>query len=142
MAPSARDAAEQSNLAKDRFIAVISHELRTPLTPALAAASELEGDARLPADVREDVQTIRRNIEIEARLVNDLLDLAKAEAGRVEPVYAPAGPAAAGDRHRSPPCHRPRGTVPPAAGRRGGTIRSWRGRGGRGRGARPRASPR
>ena len=78
---SARDAAEQSHLAKDRFIAVISHELRTPLTPALAAASAMESDRRLPEDVREDVQTIRRNIEIEARLVNDLLDVSANSAG-------------------------------------------------------------
>lgn len=71
----ARDAAEAANRAKDDFLAVLSHELRTPLTPALAVASELENAPSVsPEALRESMAIIRRNIELEARLVDDLLD--------------------------------------------------------------------
>ncbi|HLQ13370.1 MAG TPA: PAS domain S-box protein [Steroidobacteraceae bacterium] len=63
--------------AKDRFLASLSHELRTPLTPVLMTASMLlESDALSPA-VRQGLDMIRRNVEIEARMVNDLLDLSR-----------------------------------------------------------------
>jgi CheY-like chemotaxis protein len=58
--------------------------LRTPLTPVLAAAGLLERDMRLPADVRQDLAMIRRNINIQARLIDDLLDLTRIERGRFE----------------------------------------------------------
>jgi signal transduction histidine kinase len=69
--------------AKDDFLAVLSHELRTPLTPVLAATSALEARTDLPADLREEVGLIRRNVEHEARLIDDLLaltDLLRGEA--------------------------------------------------------------
>jgi PAS domain S-box-containing protein len=63
--------------AKDQFLATLSHELRTPLAPALMAASVLDTLASLPHDARTLVETIRRNIEIEVRLIDDLLDVTR-----------------------------------------------------------------
>ena len=54
---------------------MLSHELRTPLTPVLATASALEGRPDLDPDLRDDIGVIRRNVEHEARLIDDLLDL-------------------------------------------------------------------
>jgi len=75
---------EAANQSKDRFLAMLSHELRTPLTPVLAAAGALENDDRLPDDVREDFQMIRRNVGIQSRLVDDLLDLTRISRGKIE----------------------------------------------------------
>lgn len=81
----AKQAAEAANLAKDQFLAVLSHELRTPLTPALAAASNLESAVDLdPQELRESLALIRRNIELEARLVDDLLDITRISKGKLE----------------------------------------------------------
>jgi signal transduction histidine kinase/ActR/RegA family two-component response regulator len=80
----ARDVAEQANLAKDRFLATLSHELRTPLTPVLATAGLLSEDKRLPPDIREDLDVIQRNIELEARLIDDLLDLTRVTTGKLQ----------------------------------------------------------
>jgi HAMP domain-containing protein/signal transduction histidine kinase/CheY-like chemotaxis protein len=74
----------RSNLAKDQFLAMLSHELRTPLTPVLAAALELENEPDVRQDVRESLQMIRRNVELEARLIDDLLDLTRIDRGKVQ----------------------------------------------------------
>jgi PAS domain S-box-containing protein len=79
----AKAAAEEANRAKDAFLAMLSHELRTPLTPALMVASLLEMRDDLPADVREDAAAIRRNVELEARLIDDLLDLTRIVRGKI-----------------------------------------------------------
>jgi signal transduction histidine kinase len=76
--------AREANRAKDQFIAVLSHELRTPLTPVLALLEELEGDGRLSPEVAEDISIIRRNVDLEARLIDDLLDLTRISKGKVE----------------------------------------------------------
>jgi two-component system, chemotaxis family, CheB/CheR fusion protein len=81
---AAREQAEAASRAKDHFLAVLSHELRTPLTPVLAGATALEGHPGLPADLRAEVNTIRRNVEVEARLIDDLLDLTRAVRGKIE----------------------------------------------------------
>ena len=82
---AARDGAEAANRAKDQFLAVLSHELRTPLTPALVAATYLEHATDPdPAEVRETLGLIRRNIELEARLVDDLLDITRISKGKLE----------------------------------------------------------
>ncbi|HSK79820.1 MAG TPA: ATP-binding protein [Thermoanaerobaculia bacterium] len=80
----AKEAAEAANQAKDRFLATLSHELRTPLTPVLAVVSSLERDERLDELVREELAMIRRNIELEARLIDDLLDLTRITRGKIE----------------------------------------------------------
>ena len=87
----AREAAEAANAAKDRFLAMLSHELRTPLSPVLHAATLLEDEA-CPESMRSTLATIRRNVQLEARLIDDLLDLARIRNGKlqlqVEPVDA------------------------------------------------------
>ena len=80
----AKEAAEAANKAKDQFLAVLSHELRTPLTPVLAIVSALEQQADLPKPVRADLQVIRRNVELETRLIDDLLDLTRITKGKLQ----------------------------------------------------------
>ena len=75
--------AERANQAKDNFLAALSHELRTPLTPVLIAAAALRADTRLPDDVREQLGMMERNIALEARLIDDLLDLTKISQGKL-----------------------------------------------------------
>ncbi len=74
----------RSNLAKDQFLAMLSHELRTPLTPVLASALALEHEKTSPAQMQESLQIIRRNVELEARLIDDLLDLTRISKGKVQ----------------------------------------------------------
>lgn len=75
---------EAANRAKDAFLAMLSHELRTPLTPVLAAAGALAADENLSAEVRETLGMIRRNVNIQARLIDDLLDLTRIERGLLD----------------------------------------------------------
>jgi PAS domain S-box-containing protein len=82
-AEQAREAAEAANKAKDHFLSVLSHELRTPLTPVLAAISMMEEDKSAPPQFADQVAMIRRNVETEARLVDDLLDLTRIARGKV-----------------------------------------------------------
>ncbi|HWE98028.1 MAG TPA: ATP-binding protein [Tepidisphaeraceae bacterium] len=79
----AKAQAEAASRAKDEFLAVLSHELRTPLTPALITATLLESRDDLPADVREDLAEIRRNIGLEGRLIDDMLDLTRIVSGKL-----------------------------------------------------------
>ena len=80
----ALEAAEAANKEKDQFLAIVSHELRTPLTPALAAAAMLESDGTVSPQIRKDLSVIRRNIEVEARLIDDLLDITRIVRGKLE----------------------------------------------------------
>lgn len=79
----AKEVAERSNAAKDDFLAALSHQLRTPLTPALMTATVLEKDNSLPETARSDISLIRRNIEYETRLIDDLLDLTLITRGKL-----------------------------------------------------------
>jgi PAS domain S-box-containing protein len=80
----ARAAAEQASLAKDHFLAALSHELRTPLTPVLAILSSLTDEPAVPPAIGRDLHTMRRNVELEARLIDDLLDLTRITRGKLE----------------------------------------------------------
>jgi len=80
----AKEAAEAANKAKDNFLAILSHELRTPLTPVLATVAMLEDDKTIPLPIRTDLEMIRRNIEVEARLIDDLLDVTGIIRGKLE----------------------------------------------------------
>ena len=80
----AKDVAETASRAKDQFLAVLSHELRNPLSPVLATAMMLRGDPRFDAETREQLEVICRNAELEARLIDDLLDVTRIERGKVE----------------------------------------------------------
>jgi PAS domain S-box-containing protein len=81
---AARDAAEAASRAKDEFLATLSHELRTPLTPVLMLAAEMEQAATLPPELREDFRMIRKNVELEARIIDDLLDLTRITRGKLD----------------------------------------------------------
>lgn len=76
--------------AKDQFFATLSHELRTPLNPALAIVSSLQGNPRVPPELREDISIVARNIRLEARLIDDLLDFNRLIKGKVELMKEPA----------------------------------------------------
>jgi PAS domain S-box-containing protein len=80
---AAKTAAEKVSKAKDDFLA-LSHELRTPLTPALAAASYLAEHEDLLPEFREEVIAIWSNVQLEARLIDDLLDLTRITRGKIE----------------------------------------------------------
>jgi hypothetical protein len=74
---------EAANQAKDQFLAALSHELRTPLTPVLATLTSWEASDELPVSFLADVQMLRRNVELEARLIDDLLDLNRIVKGKL-----------------------------------------------------------
>jgi signal transduction histidine kinase/CheY-like chemotaxis protein len=78
-----RKDAEAATRAKDRFLAALSHELRTPLSPVVMTVAAMENHPELPVALREDVATIRRNIELETRLIDDLLDLNRVTSGKM-----------------------------------------------------------
>lgn len=80
---TARDAAERASRAKDEFLAALSHELRTPLNPVLLLATEAADNPALPAPIRADFQQIARSIGLEARLIDDLLDLTRITRGKL-----------------------------------------------------------
>ncbi len=86
----AKKRAEAASQAKDDFLAALSHELRTPLTPVLMVATALENDATLPEETLGQIAVLRRNIELEARLIDDLLDLTRISHGKltIAPVVA------------------------------------------------------
>src|SRR6202043_4239607 len=81
---AAKIAAEKASKAKDDFLALLSHELRTPLTPALVAASYLAEHENLPPEFREEVRAIWRNVQMEAHLIDDLLDVTRITRGKIE----------------------------------------------------------
>ncbi len=73
----------RANRAKDDFLAALSHELRTPLNPVLLLASESATDPELPEAVRQRFESIVRNVTLEARLIDDLLDLTRIIHGKL-----------------------------------------------------------
>ena len=73
-----------ANAAKDQFLALLSHELRNPLTPVIAMVGELEARAPEDEDLREPLEVIRRNVELEARLIDDLLDITRISKGKLQ----------------------------------------------------------
>jgi hypothetical protein len=83
-AERAREEAEKANRAKDHFLSILSHELRTPLTPVLAALGFIQHDGSLTPEMAEQIDMIRRNVQTEARLVDDLLDLTRISRGKIQ----------------------------------------------------------
>ncbi|MBI1926087.1 PAS domain S-box protein [Candidatus Poribacteria bacterium] len=84
---------ENANLAKDRFLASMSHELRTPLNAIIGFTGTLL--MKLPGPLNADQEKQLRTIQVSAKhllsLINDLLDLAKIESGKVELNFEPVG---------------------------------------------------
>jgi len=87
-----RATVEAANRTKDNFLAMLSHELRTPLTPVLAALDALKTQPQSSAEVEPTLAMMRRNIELESQLIDDLLDLTRITKDKLqlelEPVNA------------------------------------------------------
>jgi PAS domain S-box-containing protein len=79
-----KESAEAANAAKDRFLATLSHELRTPLTPVLIWAGGTVNQPGLNPEIQEGLTMICRNVELEARLIDDLLDLTRLARGKLQ----------------------------------------------------------
>ncbi len=79
----ARQQAEEANRIKDEFLATVSHELRTPLNPILGWAYNLRMGVAEPDLLQEGLETIERNARIQSRLVEDLLDVSRIAAGKL-----------------------------------------------------------
>jgi signal transduction histidine kinase len=77
-------AADAANNAKDRFLAMLSHELRTPLNPILLWANSTLEEEQLAPSLKEGIQMVRRNVELEASLIDDLLDVARITGGKLQ----------------------------------------------------------
>ena len=72
-----REAAQQANATKDRFLAILSHELRSPLNTILGWSQILHARTDLDENVRSAVAVIERNARAQARLINELLDISR-----------------------------------------------------------------
>jgi PAS domain S-box-containing protein len=80
----ARAAAEAASDAKDNFLASLSHELRTPLAPVMMTVATLDRTPGFPDEFRSSLRMIRRNVELEARLIDDLLDITRIVRGKID----------------------------------------------------------
>jgi CheY-like chemotaxis protein/nitrogen-specific signal transduction histidine kinase len=78
-----------ANAAKDQFLAQLSHELRSPLTPVIAMVGELEAELPDSEPVKEALEVVRRNVELEARLIDDLLDVTRISKGKLQLSFEP-----------------------------------------------------
>jgi signal transduction histidine kinase/CheY-like chemotaxis protein len=78
-----RATVEAANRTKDNFLAMLSHELRTPLTPVVAALDALEPHVHSP-EMKASLSMIRRNVELETQLIDDLLDLTRISRHKVQ----------------------------------------------------------
>jgi PAS domain S-box-containing protein len=86
-----KEAAETATRAKSEFLSSMSHEIRTPMTAILGFAGMLMDGVADP-DLRDAVVTIQRNGNYLMEIVNDILDLSKIEAGRLEIEHIPCSP--------------------------------------------------
>lgn len=88
-AEAAKGRAEAATRAKDDFLAALSHELRTPLNPALLLATSMADDVTLPLAAREDINVIAKGIALQAKLIDDLLDITRITGGKLRLDLAP-----------------------------------------------------
>jgi two-component system CheB/CheR fusion protein len=80
----AKENAEAASAAKDRFLATLSHELRTPLNPVLLWADGILNQPNLDPELEQGLRMVCRNVELEARLIDDLLDLTRIARGKLQ----------------------------------------------------------
>ena len=79
----AKEEAEAASRAKTQFLAVLSHELRTPLNPILLATTAMLDRPARPEEIRPTLEMIRRNVNLQAKLIDDLLDVMRVVRGRM-----------------------------------------------------------
>jgi signal transduction histidine kinase/ActR/RegA family two-component response regulator len=84
-----RATVEAANRTKDNFLAMLSHELRTPLTPVMAALDALETETTFSAEAKSSLAMIRRNVELESQLIDDLLDLTRIARDKLQLNFEP-----------------------------------------------------
>lgn len=89
----AKEAAEAANIAKSRFLATMSHEIRTPMNAILGMAQVVMRSGVEEAERLESARTIYNTGQALLKLLNDILDLSKIEAGRIELESIPMSPA-------------------------------------------------
>jgi CheY-like chemotaxis protein len=75
---------ESANRTKDNFLAMLSHELRTPLTPVVAALETLSKQSPRNDEETSVLEMIRRNVDVETRLIDDLLDVTRISKGKLD----------------------------------------------------------
>src|SRR2546421_7851513 len=80
----AKENAEAASAAKDRFLATLSHELRTPLNPILLWADGVLNQPGLDPELQQGLRMVCRNVELEARLIDDMLDLTRIARGKLQ----------------------------------------------------------
>ncbi|MEO8605116.1 MAG: CHASE3 domain-containing protein, partial [bacterium] len=80
---AAQHAAESANIAKDQFLAVLSHELRSPLNAVVGWLAMLRRGALDAAQYTRALDTIERNVQVQAQLINDLLDVSRIISGKL-----------------------------------------------------------
>jgi signal transduction histidine kinase len=84
-----KSAVEAANRTKDHFLAMLSHELRTPLTPVISTLQSLETEPAQTEDTKSALAMIRRNIELETQLIDDLLDFTRIARDKMQMRFAP-----------------------------------------------------
>jgi signal transduction histidine kinase/CheY-like chemotaxis protein len=80
---------EAANRTKDHFLAMLSHELRTPLTPVISALESLETEPIQTEGIKASLAMIRRNIELETQLIDDLLDFTRIARDKMQLRFTP-----------------------------------------------------
>jgi signal transduction histidine kinase/ActR/RegA family two-component response regulator len=83
-----KSSVESANRTKDNFLAMLSHELRTPLTPVVAALETLSRQWARSDEEKSVLEMIRRNIDVETRLIDDLLDVTRISKGKLDLKFA------------------------------------------------------
>src|SRR5262249_26563818 len=85
-----KNAVQVANRTKDNFLAMLSHELRTPLTPVMAALDTIEAaNGARSTEVNNSLAMIRRNVELESQLIDDLLDLTRIAKDKLQLRFRP-----------------------------------------------------
>ncbi|MEO8751292.1 MAG: ATP-binding protein [Casimicrobiaceae bacterium] len=90
---AARSEAERMSQMKDAFLASLSHELRTPLSAILGWTHILSRGTKSEADLERGIATIERNARMQARLIEDLLDMSRITSGKLRLDIQPVDPA-------------------------------------------------
>src|SRR5881394_2253424 len=84
-----KETVEAANRTKDNFLAMLSHELRTPLTPVMAALDTLDSNGLGSTESKNSLAMIRRNVELESQLIDDLLDLTRIAKDKLQLRFGP-----------------------------------------------------